>query len=97
MTCDPIPAAEAYRISLANKVVLRDRLMDSTYEMISKIASRSPTATRITKKIALGASMEGFGNMFISEPELMQGLMYTGDPEEGMRAFFEKRRPQFQK
>lgn len=97
MTCDPIPASESYRIGLANKVVPNDRLMEFTREWVAKIASRSPTAIRITKKIALGASMEGFGNMFICEPELMQGLMYTGETEEGIEAFLEKRKPQYKK
>jgi hypothetical protein len=52
---------------------------------------------RLTKKIALGASMEGFGNTFICEPELMQGLMFTGEPEEGMGAFLDRRKPRFKK
>jgi len=95
MTCDPIPAQEAYRLNLANKVVPNDSLMEATNEFISKMASRSPTCIRITKKIALGASMEGFGNMFICEPELMQGVVYTGETKEGMAAFLQKRPPKF--
>ena len=97
MTCDPVPAAEAYRIGLANQIVPGDRLMEAAREFIAKIASRSPTSVRLTKKIALGASMEGFGNMFTCEPELMQGLMFTGEPEEGMGAFLEKRKPRYKK
>jgi enoyl-CoA hydratase/carnithine racemase len=97
MACDPIAAQEAYRLGLANKVVPNDRLIESTNEFVAKIAARSPTAVRITKKIALGASMEGFGNMFICEPELMQGLMYTGETEEGIKAFLDKRAPQYRK
>jgi len=95
MTCDPVPAREAYRLNLANKVVQNDALMEATHEFISKIASRGPTAIRITKKIALGASMEGFGNMFVVEPELIQGVLSTGEAEEGMGAFLQKRRPTF--
>ena len=97
MTCDPIPAAEAYRLGLANKVVPKDRLMDSAREFIAKISSRGPTAVRITKKIALGASMPGFGNMFVCEPELMPGMMSSGETEEGIEAFSTKRKPRFKK
>jgi enoyl-CoA hydratase/carnithine racemase len=96
MTCDPIPAREAYRLNLANKVVPNDTLMEATHDFIAKIASRSPTCIRITKKIALGASMEGFGNMFICEPELMQGVVYTGETKEGIEAFLEKRPAKFE-
>ena len=93
MTCDPVPAQEALRLNLANKVVPNDALMEATHEFISKIAAKSPTCIRITKKIVLGASMEGFGNMFAVEPELMQGVVYTGETHEGIGAFLEKRKP----
>ena len=95
MTCDPLPAEEAYRLNLANKVVPNDSLMKTTHEFIEKIASKSPTCIRLTKKIALGASMEGFGNMFICEPELMQEVVYSGETNEGIEAFLQKRAPKF--
>lgn len=97
MTCDPISADEAYRLGLANKIVPRDSLTEETRKFINKIASKSPTCVRITKKIALGASMEGFGNMFVTEPELMQVLAYSGETIEGVKAFVKKREPQFDK
>ena len=95
MTCDPIPAEEAHRLNLANKVVPNDSLMEATHEFIAKIASKSPMSIRITKKIALGASMEGFGNMFICEPELIQGVVNSGELKEGMQAFLDKRSPKY--
>ncbi len=97
MTCDPIPAPEAYRLNLANKVVPDNKVMEASQEFIAKIASKSPTCIRITKKIALGASMEGFGNMFVCEPELMQEVVYTGETQEGIEAFMQKRPPDFSK
>jgi enoyl-CoA hydratase/carnithine racemase len=95
MTCDPISAQEAYRLNLANKVVPTNIVLEATQEFIAKIASKSPTCIRITKKIALGASMEGFGNMFVCEPELMQEVVYTGETREGIEAFMQKRSPKF--
>jgi enoyl-CoA hydratase/carnithine racemase len=97
MACDPIPAEEAYRLNLANKVVPNDSLEEATQAFIAKIASKSPTCIRITKKIALGASMEGFGNTFVCEPELMQEVVSTGETREGIEAFLEKRTPKFGK
>jgi enoyl-CoA hydratase/carnithine racemase len=95
MTCDPIPAQEAYRLNLANKVVPNASLEEETQAFVAKIASKSPTCVRITKKIALGASMEGFGNTFVCEPELMQEVAYTGETREGITAFLEKRPPKY--
>jgi len=97
MTCDPVPAEDAYRLGLANRVVPREALMSSANAFIAKIATKSPTCIRLTKKIALGASMEGFGNMFISEPEFMQILAYSGETVEGVEAFKQKREPDFRK
>ncbi|MBW2690168.1 MAG: enoyl-CoA hydratase/isomerase family protein, partial [Deltaproteobacteria bacterium] len=97
MTCEPIHAQEAYRLNLANKVVPEDSLLEATHEFVSKIASKSPTCVRLTKKIALGASMEGFGNTFITEPELIPSLAHSGDIQEGMTSFLEKRPPKFGK
>ena len=95
MTCDPIPAQEAYRLNLANKVVPNNIVLEATQEFIAKIATKSPTCIRLTKKIALGASMEGFGNMFICEPELMQEVVYTGETQKGIEAFIQERQPEF--
>jgi enoyl-CoA hydratase/carnithine racemase len=95
MICAPIPSQEAYRLNLANKVVPSDALMEATLDFVAKMSSKSPTCIRITKKIALGASMEGFGNMFICEPELMQEVVYTGETKEGIEAFLQKRPPKF--
>jgi len=95
MACERMDAQEAYRLNLANKVVPDDALMDVTHEFVAKIASASPTCIRITKKIAFGATMEGLGNMFAVEAELMQGVVYTGETHEGIGAFLEKRDPKF--
>jgi enoyl-CoA hydratase/carnithine racemase len=95
MTCDSVSAQEAYRLNLANKVVPNNALMETAHEFVAKIAAKSPTCIRITKKIAFGASMEGFGNIFAIEPELMQGVVYSGETHEGINAFLKKTSPNF--
>ena len=69
--------------------------METTHAFIQKIASNSPTSIRITKKIALAAAMEGFGNLFPCEAELMQGLVHTGETREGIVSFLKKKKPIF--
>ena len=41
--------------------------------------------------------MEGFGNMFVSEPEIMQDVVRSGEFQEGIKAFLENRKPRFNK
>lgn len=95
MTCDPIDAREARRLNLANLVVEKEALEEAVDNFIAKIAAKSPTSIRLTKKIVQGASMLGFGNMFVCEPELMQGLAHTGETNKGIAAFMEKKPPEF--
>jgi len=95
MTGDLITAHEAYRLNLANKVVPNDSLLEATHEFIAKIAAKGPASIRLTKKIALAASLEGLGNMFIIEPELFPLVACSGDLKEGIDAFLQKRKPKF--
>ena len=94
MTCDPIDAREARRLNLANIVVANKALEDAVQTFIAKIASKSPTSIRLTKKIVQGASMLGFGDMLVCEPELMQGLAHTGETHKGISAFMDKKLPE---
>jgi enoyl-CoA hydratase/carnithine racemase len=95
MLCEPVPAEEARRLGLANRIVPAASLMDAVHEFISKIAAKSPTSIRLTKKIAIGSSLREFGNTFMIEPELMQVLALNGETVEGVQAFFEKRPAKF--
>ena len=95
MTCDMIDAEEALRIGLVNKVVPPEQLMEAAHELVSKISSKAPLAIRITKKIVNAAVASNFGDLYICEPELVERLYLSQDPEEGTRAFREKRPPRF--
>jgi enoyl-CoA hydratase/carnithine racemase len=97
MLCEPIPAAESLRLGLANRVVPADALMDAVHEFIGKIAAKSPTSIRITKKIAVGCSLREFGNTFMIEPELMEILALNGETVAGVEAFFAKRPASFKR
>jgi len=95
MTCDPIDSQEALRIGLANKVAPADKLMDAVHEFIEKIASKGPLAIRMTKKLVNAATAASFGDLHICEPELVERLILSPEPIEGIRAFIEKRKPDF--
>jgi enoyl-CoA hydratase/carnithine racemase len=95
MTCENITAEQALRIGLVNQVVPNEKLMDAAFELVDKIATKSPLAVRITKKLVNAYTAAGRGDLYLVEPELVERIHVSGDPVEGARAFGEKRPPKF--
>jgi len=95
MTCENITAEQALQIGLANQVVPADKLMDTAWELINKIASKSPIATRLTKKLVNAYTATGQADLLVVEPELVERITISGDPMEGGKAFMERRKPKF--
>ncbi len=92
-TADPVDAAEALRIGLANMVVPADKLIATVTELAQKIASKGPVAVRLAKTcINRGLDTDlNTGNAF--EIEAFGVCFSSGEPAEGTRAFLEKRKP----
>jgi 2-ketocyclohexanecarboxyl-CoA hydrolase len=94
--CRRYSAAEAERMGLFNAVVPHDQLDAEVAKWCAEIMERSPTALAIAKRSfnADTDSIRGIGGMG------MQALsMYYASEEskEGVRAFTEKRKPDFRK
>lgn len=91
-TADVITADEALRIGLVQKVVEPDQLMTETIAIANKIASKGPKAVKKIKKVTI----EGMLTDFCSGSELESkefGSLFGNEGAEGMRAFLEKRKP----
>jgi enoyl-CoA hydratase len=90
-----INAAEALQLGLAAKVVPQLGLMAAALETAKIIASRAPVAVQAIKKsIHEGMNLnEEKANEL--EAHLFGQLFSTQDKSEGVRAFIEKRKPQF--
>lgn len=94
-TCDIIKADEAYRIGLVNKLVAAEDLMDVAMEMAEKIASKAQIAVRNAKRaINTGIQTDIHTAMNIEE-DLFAICFSSEDQKEGMKAFLEKRKPEY--
>lgn len=90
-TCDKIKADEAYRIGLANKVVPKEKLMNTCMAMAEKILKQGSYAISLAKAcIETGMDTDLASGLELEATNF--GLSFaTGDKKEGMTAFLEKR------
>lgn len=90
-----IDGQEAYNIGLVNKVVPADKLMDEAKAWASELVERPPLSLRMLKNcVNVGMQMDLLGAIDY-EAKCAAVLMNTEDMMEGMRAFVEKRKPEF--
>lgn len=90
-----IDAAEAHRIGLVNRVTAHDQLMSETLDIASRIAHGPLTSYRYMKANVNMANHVDFKTMLDREAETHLRCGMTDDHKEGVRAFLEKRAPNF--
>jgi enoyl-CoA hydratase/carnithine racemase len=88
-------ADEAARMGIVNAVVSKREWLGEAMELASRIASRPPIAARLAKQAVLAAEETAMGAGLEQERRLYELAMATEDRVEGMRAFLEKRKPEF--
>ncbi len=92
---DDVSAAEAERIGLINRCVPVDRLEATALELASRLAQGPTFALGLSKRL-LNRSLDSDLETAFSEEAFSQSLVvHSDDLKEGMRAFLEKRPPQF--
>ena len=90
-----ISADECLSMGIANKVVELDDLKQATKEWAQHLAKRSPQALAHTKKLMSGALVQSYDETFRAEAEVQVSIFGNEENLEGVRAFFEKREPNF--
>jgi len=94
MTADMISAADALRIGLVQKVVEPEELMETVMGIAKTIIAKGPKAIKLIKKVVRQGMLGGFNEG--SELEaVMFGTLFKDEGETGMKAFLEKRKPEW--
>src|SRR4051794_26971929 len=88
-----VPAAEAERLGIVNKVVPAEEFDDAVREWAEKLASKSPLIMRLGKDAMFRQQDMAFLDALDYLRANLSLALSTDDIAEGVRAFFEKRDP----
>jgi E-phenylitaconyl-CoA hydratase len=93
---EAIPAVEAARWGLINKVVPRDQLMPTAMDYAKRLAKLAPLALQAAKELAIRSRDTDLNTGLRMERLVGELLRQTADSKEGAKAFAEKRPAAFE-
>jgi enoyl-CoA hydratase/carnithine racemase len=96
LTGDLIPAEEALRIGLVNRVVEAGTERDAALALGRKIAEKSSHVVKIGKEAFYRQLEMGLEDAYRYTAEVMVKNLLARDAEEGIQAFVEKRPPKWE-
>ncbi len=94
-TGERLPAARCLDWGLCNRVVPAATLLDETRSWATKLASRAPLSLRYAKDAVRTAVTSDLPRTYDREVELQTICSESEDAKEGIRAFIQKRPPEF--
>jgi len=90
-----LSAQEALQHGLVNRVVPVDAYLDEALKLAEEIASRAPLAVRAAKKMINQTYERTLAEGLTVEKQEFYNLFASEDQKEGMKAFVEKRKPEW--
>ncbi len=93
LTAEAVPAREAERIGLVNRVVPKECLTEATLELARHIAAASPYTLGLGKRAFYEQIALSTERAYEATEKIMVENARSSDALEGMRAFLEHRRP----
>lgn len=90
-----LSAQEALQFGLVNRVVPVERCLQETLELAEQIANRAPLAVRLAKEAVNNAFETSLTDGIADERRAFYLLFSSRDQKEGMKAFIEKRPPEW--
>ncbi|MEY3980778.1 MAG: hypothetical protein RLZZ375_2207 [Pseudomonadota bacterium] len=95
LTARMMDAAEAERAGLVSRVVSTERVIDEALEAATVIASMSLPSVLMIKESVNRAYESSLTEGVLFERRMFHSTFATDDQKEGMKAFLEKRQPNF--
>lgn len=96
LTGKTLSAAEMKQYGLVNEVHADDELAAAADKLARLIAGKSPIALQRIKAVARHSADKTQADALLHEQVMLREHMRSADLQEGLRAFAEKRKPEFQ-
>ncbi|MFD5146248.1 enoyl-CoA hydratase/isomerase family protein [Streptomyces sp. NPDC058401] len=92
---DAVPAAEAERLGLVNRVVPAEALQDTAREWAERLAQGPTRALALTKQLVNASLDSDRATALAAEATAQELNMSTADANEGVASFVERRTPKY--
>jgi len=92
LTGELISGQRAHELGLINHLVARDQVLDKALSVATELTKLGATATRLTKQRFRQLTQPGFDAALVAAKAAQREAYLSGEPQEAMRRFFEKRR-----
>lgn len=95
LTGEPIPAARAYQLGLVSRLCEPGLAVDEALTVADRIAANGPLAVRASRRVVLAADTADDDTLTAMSASANAEMLRSDDLNEGLRAFIEKRPPQW--
>lgn len=93
LTGDPLPAVDAHRLGLVNRLTMPGAALDGARELAVRIAANGPLAVAATKQIVASQHDWDMADSWRLQQPIASPVFQSSDAHEGALAFAEKRAP----
>lgn len=95
LTGDPLPAPEAHRWGLVNRLTAPGGALAAAHELAERIARNAPLAVRATKRVVVGSPSWPAEAMWDRQEAELRRVLASEDAQEGATAFAQRREPRW--